>query len=228
MRLLYGDPNQETLFSDDPVATAQRWVEEGARWLHVVNLDGALIGKGVPNLAALQAIMNEVDVSIQFGGGLRSLANAQRVLDMGVSRVIMGTAVVQNLDFATQALDSFGAGRVVFALDARGGRVATYGWQDVSDWTPVALGQELAKMGAVHALYTDITRDGDMSGVNVTATAELARKTGLSVIASGGVSSLDDVVALRDSGAGIAGVIIGKALYLETFPLSHAIKLAGG
>lgn len=228
MRLLHGDPNQETRFSDDPLATAQRWVDEGTRWLHVVNLDGALIGKGVPNLAALQAILNEVDVSVQFGGGLRSLADAQRVLDMGVSRVIMGTAVVQNTDFAAEALDTFGAGRVVFALDARGGRVATYGWQDVSDWTPVALGRELAKMGAVHALYTDITRDGDMSGVNVTATAELARKTGLSVIASGGVSSLDDVVALRDSGAGIAGVVIGKALYLGAFQLSHAIKLAGG
>lgn len=227
VRLQYGDPNRETQFSDDPVATARRWADEGARWLHVVNLDGALIGKGVPNLAALQSILKAVDVPVQFGGGLRTLEQAQRVLDMGVSRVILGTAVVKDLDFAARALDSFGAARIAFALDTREGKVATYGWQETSEWTPGELGEKLAKLGAVHALYTDIARDGDMSGVNVGATAALARKTGLSVIASGGVSSLDDVIALRDCGTQIAGVVIGKALYLEAFPLSEAITLAG-
>ena len=226
VRLLYGDPNRETHFGDDPVATARRWVDEGARWLHVINLDGALIGKGAPNLAALQELLKAVEIPIQFGGGMRSMDHVQRALDMGVSRVILGTAAVSNLDFAVEALESYGAARVAFALDAREGRVATHGWQETSEWTPVDLGRELAKLGAVHALYTDISRDGDMTGVNVKATAELARQTGLSVIASGGVASLDDIIALRDCGADIAGVVIGKALYLEAFPLSHAIKLA--
>lgn len=228
VRLLYGDPDWEMRYSDDPAAVARRWADEGAQWLHVVNLDGALEEAGEDNLAALQAIVKAVDVPIQSGGGVRSLDDVQRLLDAGVSRVILGTSIVRDTGFATDALEQYGPESLAFALDARDGRVATHGWQQASDWTPIDLGRELAKLGAVHTLYTDISRDGNMSGVNVDATASLARETGLKVIASGGVSSLDDIVELHDCGTDIAGVVIGKALYLEAFPLSAAIALANG
>ena len=225
VRLLHGDPNQETRFSDDPLAVALRWVGEGAQWLHIVNLDGALDSPDASNLVALEVILKAVDIPIQYGGGVRNIEHIQRMLDLGVSRIITGTAVVSEPDFAAAVLDSFDAGQIAFALDANKDRVATHGWQTISAWTPLALGKELANLGAVHALYTDISRDGDMSGVNVEATAELARQTGLSVIASGGVSSLEDVAALRDCEVGIPGVIIGRALYEEAFTLADAIRL---
>lgn len=226
VRLLHGDPKQETRFSDDPLAVALRWVAEGAQWLHIVNLDGALDSSDASNLVPLEAILKAVDIPIQYGGGVRNLEHIQRMLDLGVSRVITGTAVVSEPDFAAAMLDSFDAGQIAFALDVNKDRVATHGWQTISNWTPLALGKELASLGAVHALYTDISRDGDMSGVNVEATAELARQTGLSVIASGGVSSLADIAALRDCEVDIAGVVIGRALYEEAFSLAEAIKVA--
>ncbi|MBP8973763.1 MAG: 1-(5-phosphoribosyl)-5-((5-phosphoribosylamino)methylideneamino)imidazole-4-carboxamide isomerase, partial [Anaerolineae bacterium] len=195
VRLKYGDPAQETVHSDDPVAVAERWRAAGAAWLHVVNLDGAL-GEATLALDALRALAG-VGLPVQFGGGLRALDDAARALDAGAARVVLGTLAVQQPDAAGEAVTRFGAEAVTVALDARGGRVATHGWQQASAWTPLELGARFAQMGVIHALYTDVSRDGDLSGVNVEATAALARATGLAVIASGGVASLEDVRRLR-------------------------------
>jgi phosphoribosylformimino-5-aminoimidazole carboxamide ribotide isomerase len=223
VRLVHGDPAQETVHSDDPVATAERWKEAGAAWLHVVNLDGAL-GAAVLALDALRTLAG-VGLPIQFGGGLRTLDDARRALDAGAARIILGTLAVQQPETAGEAVRRFGADAVAVALDARGEQVATHGWQQISTWTPLALGQRFAADGVRHALCTDVSRDGDLSGVNVAATARLARETGLAVIASGGVASLDDIRALRAAG-GIAGVVIGKALYTGAFPLEEALQIA--
>jgi phosphoribosylformimino-5-aminoimidazole carboxamide ribotide isomerase len=223
VRLQYGDPSRETVHSDDPLATAERWQAAGAEWLHVINLDGAL-GEATLALETLRALAG-VGLPIQFGGGLRSLDDAQKALDAGVARVILGTLVVKEPELAGAAVERFGAEIVVVALDAKGDQVATHGWQQVSAWTPVELGKQFARMGVMHALYTDVSRDGDLSGVNVAATANLARETGLRVIASGGVASLGDVRRCRETGQ-ISGLIIGKALYSGAFTLEAALKVA--
>jgi phosphoribosylformimino-5-aminoimidazole carboxamide ribotide isomerase len=223
VRLQYGDPARETVHSDDPLATAERWQTAGAEWLHVINLDGAL-GEATLALETLRAL-SEIGLSIQFGGGLRSLDDAQKALDAGAARVILGTMVVKEPELAGAAVERFGAEKVVVALDAKGDQVATHGWQQVSAWTPVELGKRFAALGVIQALYTDVSRDGDLSGVNVAATANLARETGLRVIASGGVASLDDVRRCRETGV-IAGVIIGKALYSGAFALAEALRMA--
>ncbi|MGQ9849022.1 MAG: 1-(5-phosphoribosyl)-5-[(5-phosphoribosylamino)methylideneamino]imidazole-4-carboxamide isomerase [Aggregatilineaceae bacterium] len=223
VRLRYGDPAQETVHSDDPVAVAERWRAAGATWLHVINLDGAL-GEATLALDALRAIA-AVGLPVQFGGGLRSLDDAALALETGAARVILGTLAVQQPDVAGEAVRRFGAEAIAVALDARGERVATHGWQQISAWTPAQLGARFAGMGVIHALYTDVLRDGDLSGVNVEATAALARATGLAVIASGGVASLDDVRRLRATGA-VAGVVIGQALYTGAFALADALRVA--
>lgn len=223
VRLVHGDPARETVHSDDPLATARCWQAAGAAWLHVVNLDGAL-GEAPLALDTLRALAG-IGLAVQFGGGLRTLDDAQRALDAGAARVVLGTMVVRDPDLAGVAVERFGAARVVVALDAKGDLVATHGWQQVSAWTPAALGQRFAALGAKHALYTDVARDGDLSGVNVAATARLAQDTRLSVIASGGVASLDDVRRCRETGV-IAGVVIGKALYAGAFTLEEALRLA--
>jgi len=223
VRLQYGDPSRETVHSDDPLATAAHWKAAGAQWLHVINLDGAL-GEATLALEALRALAG-IGLPVQFGGGLRSLDDAWKAFDAGAARVILGTLVVKEPELAGAAVERFGAEKVVVALDAKGEQVATHGWQQVSAWTPVELGKRFVEMGVVHALYTDISRDGDLSGVNVTATANLARETGLRVIASGGVASLDDVQRCRETGQ-IAGVVIGKALYSGALTLEEALKTA--
>jgi len=223
VRLVHGDPERETVHGDDPVAVAARWRDAGAKWLHVVNLDGAL-GEAAQALDVLQAIA-ALGVPVQFGGGLRSLDDAARALDAGASRVILGTLAVREPEQAGEAVARFGADAVAVALDARGDRVATHGWQQVSAWTPAELGRRFAEMGVRHALFTDVSRDGDLSGVAVEATAALARETGLAVIASGGVAGLDDLRALR-AARDIAGVVIGKALYTGALRLEDALEAA--
>ncbi len=223
VRLVHGDPARETVHGDDPVAVAARWLDAGAQWLHVVNLDGAL-GEAVQALDALGSIA-ALGAPVQFGGGLRSLDDAARALEAGASRVILGTLAVREPEQVGEAVARFSADAVAVALDARGDRVATHGWQQVSAWTPADLGRRFAQMGVRHALFTDVSRDGDLSGVAVEATAALARETGLAVIASGGVAGLDDIRALQASGD-IAGVVIGKALYSGVFTLDEALAAA--
>jgi phosphoribosylformimino-5-aminoimidazole carboxamide ribotide isomerase len=223
VRLTHGDPDQQTVYSDDPVETAIRWKNAGAKWLHVVNLDGAL-GEDSPILDIVRQLSN-TGMAVQFGGGLRSLDAAAQALNAGATRVVLGTMVVKAPDLAREAVDRFGAEAVVVALDARGNQVTTHGWQEVSEWTPIALGKKFNADGVRHALYTDVSRDGDLSGVNVASTANLAIETELEVIASGGVATLQDLTKLKATGR-VSGVVIGRALYSGAFRLEEALKLA--
>jgi phosphoribosylformimino-5-aminoimidazole carboxamide ribotide isomerase len=222
VRLFQGDPDQQTVHADDPLGVARQWRDAGAAWLHVVNLDGAF-GEESTTLALVRQ-MAELGIPIQFGGGLRSLDAMQQAIAAGVTRLVLGTIAVREPQTVAEAVTRFGAEAVAVALDAKEGKVATHGWQQTSDLTPVELGKRFAAMGVRYALYTDISRDGALTGVNVTATQELAEQTGLEVIASGGVATLDDVYAVR--AAGLNGVVIGKALYNDTFTLQQALNAA--
>jgi len=228
VRLRQGDPDQATVYDANPVKAAERWAEAGAEWLHVVNLDGAL-GETSPNLRALNRILDAVDIPVQFGGGLRDLDAVEDAFDRGVARVVLGTAAVRNPDLLRVVLDKYGAESVVVGLDARDGRVATHGWREVSDLAVADLGQRLAKLGAQLALYTDVARDGMLQGVDVDGSVALAEATGLRVIASGGVASLDDIARLHAvADRGIDGVIIGLALYTGRIDLAEAMVVVRG
>lgn len=231
VRLRQGRAEDETVYGDDPAAVARRWVEQGAEWLHVVNLDGAFgeSGRGGQRPVNLQRLA-EIHAAapgtpIQFGGGIRSLADVETALSLGATRAILGTVAVQNPDLVARAIQRFGAEQIVIGIDARDGQVATHGWLATSDTTAVALGQAMRAAGVIRAVYTDIARDGMLTGVNVESTAALARDTGLRVIASGGVASLEDLVRLGATG-NIEGVIIGQALYTEAVSLPDAIRTA--
>jgi phosphoribosylformimino-5-aminoimidazole carboxamide ribotide isomerase len=249
VRLRQGRAKDETVYGDDPAAIARAWVAQGAQWLHVVNLDGALgssangafgdVANGAVrpvNLERLVEIRAAVpDTPIQFGGGLRSLADVDTALALGATRVILGTVAVQDPKLVTEALLRFGPERVVVGIDAREGRVATHGWQQTSDITATVLGQAMHDRGVSTVIYTDIARDGMLSGLNVQATADLARASGLRVLASGGVASLEDLEHLRAAQAHlghrgstgrIEGVIIGQALYTGAVSLPEAIETA--
>lgn len=237
VRLRQGRPDAETVYEDDPVRAARRWVDAGATWLHVVNLDGALgnAGGGEPRSklpaahTALESILASVPARVQFGGGIRSLEDMARVLSLGVERVILGTLAVEQPDVVRDAVSRFGAERIVVGLDARDGRVATHGWTNVSDVDVITLGKAMRQAGLRRALYTDIARDGMLSGVNVDATAQLAAETGLRTIASGGVASIHDVQNLKAvEQHGVEGVIIGQALYGGALDLREALKVAHG
>ena len=223
VRLQQGDPNRQTTYSSDPLEVGRRWQSAGAAWLHVVNLDGAFQDEN-NTLAILEGLAG-LGLAVQFGGGIRTLDDVARAIEAGASRVVLGTAIVQNPDLVNDFVARWGAERLTIALDAKGGRVATHGWQTESAWTPADLGRELARRGAVHALYTDVARDGELEGVNVEGTVALAEATGLQVIASGGVATLDDIRALLESGK-VAGAITGKALYEGVFSLEDALALA--
>lgn len=225
VRLKEGDPARQTVFGDDPLATARLWMEAGAAWIHMVNLDGAF-SEANDNLRIVEAVAR-LGVQVQFGGGLRQMDDLARAFEAGVSRVVLGTAAVQQPVMVAQAVEQWGAERVCVGLDARDGRIATHGWQQVADLTPVELGRQMAALGVRHALYTDVSRDGGLQGVNVGGTVRLAQATGLQVIASGGVRALDDIRALAATGM-VAGAIIGMALYEKRFTLQEALTLAGG
>jgi len=226
--LRQGRPEEETVFSDDPVAMAEHWASQGAEWLHVVNLDGAF-GLASSNLRVVEEIAAAVGVPIQFGGGLRTMANIEGALGLGVERVILGTVAVEEPSLVTEAIRRFGAERIVVGIDARRGRVATHGWQEVSSLAAIELAFRVRELGVERVVYTDIARDGMLCGVNVEAVRELAERTELRVIASGGVSSLDDLRRLKEAEAsGVEGVIIGQALYSGALELREAIEIARG
>ena len=233
VRLRQGEANAQTTYSDQPVRVARMWADEGARWLHVVNLDGAFGADRAQatadrNIEALEGILESVGVPIQFGGGLRSLDGIAEVLERGVARVVLGTLAIECPQIVREALERFGAERVVVGLDARSGDVATHGWQRQSLRAVAEVAGQMAALGVSRAVFTDIARDGSLAGVNVGATRELALSSGLKVIASGGVASLDDVRALQAVEAdGVEGVIIGQALYTGAIRLADAIQIAG-
>jgi phosphoribosylformimino-5-aminoimidazole carboxamide ribotide isomerase len=235
VRLRQGRAEDETVFGEDPAAMARRWVEEGAQWLHVVNLDGAFGERAGAeerpvNLQRLEQIRTAVpQTPIQFGGGVRSLDDVQTALDLGASRVVLGTAAVRNPELVGEAVSRFGPGSIVAGIDARDGKAAIHGWQETSEVTAAVLGHMMRNLGVERVVYTDISRDGMLTGVNVEATADLARATGLRVIASGGVASLDDIRRVRaEADAGIEGVIAGQALYTGALDLSEALQVAAG
>jgi phosphoribosylformimino-5-aminoimidazole carboxamide ribotide isomerase len=230
VRLVQGDPGAETVVSDDPVSTAQRWVSLGAEWLHVVNLDGAFgeADGAEKNIEALRGILGAVEVPVQFGGGLRTLAAVEAALSLGVARVVIGTAAITRPGLVQEVLGRFGPERIALALDARDGHVATHGWQQLTGVTAIDLARQMKPLGATRIIYTDISRDGTMMGVNVPACATLAAESKLAVIASGGVASLEDVRRVKEvEGVGVEGLIIGKALYAGQVDLTQALEVAG-
>ena len=222
VRLIRGDMEQATIFNDDPAAQAASFAEAGASWLHLVDLDGAFAGKPV-NAAAVEAIVNEVGIPVQLGGGIRTLATIESWLERGMMRVILGTAAVKDPDLVRQACRKF-PGRIAVGIDARGGRVAVEGWAEETDVLAVDLARKFADAGVDAIIYTDIDRDGVLQGANIPATAELARAVPIPVIASGGVSSLTDIRGLMTEKK-IAGAIIGRALYDGRIDLAEALDL---
>jgi phosphoribosylformimino-5-aminoimidazole carboxamide ribotide isomerase len=212
VRLKRGEMDQATIYADDPAAQARSFIEAGFCWVHMVDLDGAFAGKPA-NAAAVRAIIAAVPgAKLQLGGGIRSMETAEAWLAAGVSRIILGSAAVKDPDFARAACRAF-PGRVALGIDARDGMVATEGWAETSDVSATDLARRFEDSGAAAVIYTDIARDGMLTGVNVAATAALARAVRLPVIASGGVAGVEDITALRAEGAGIEGAILGRALY---------------
>ncbi len=212
VRLLRGEMDAATVYSEDPAAQAKAWQDAGFEWLHLVDLNGAVEGHPV-NGPAVESIINAVDIPIQLGGGIRDMAGIERWLEAGVRRVILGTVAVTDPKIVTAACTAF-PGRIVAGIDARKGYVATQGWTETSDITAVDLAQRMQDAGVAAIVYTDIERDGAMTGVNVETTAGLARALEVPVIASGGVADIDDLRALMAyADEGIEGVISGRALY---------------
>lgn len=220
VRLLRGDMNAATIFGEDPAAQAVTFQQAGCEWLHLVDLNGAFEGKPV-NGAAVEAILKRVDVPCQLGGGIRDMDTIDMWLDKGLARVILGTVAVENPDLVRAAAAKH-PGQVAVGLDARNGRVATRGWAEETDMQVIDLARSFEDAGVAAIIYTDIDRDGAMAGPNVAATEALARAVSIPVIASGGVSSMEDLTALRDTGV-IAGAISGRALYDGAIDLARAL-----
>ena len=224
VRLLKGDFARETVFNDDPADQAARFQAQGFRWLHVVDLNGAAEGRAV-NRAGVEAILGAVSIPVQLGGGIRDMAGIEMWLGRGLARVILGTAALREPALVRQAARAF-PGRVAVGIDARGSRVATQGWFETSDVTAVDLARSFEDAGVAAIVYTDIERDGALRGVNVAATAALARSVGTPVIASGGVAGLSDLRALKqEASSGIEGVICGRALYDGKIEPAQALAL---
>ncbi|MEP5152371.1 1-(5-phosphoribosyl)-5-[(5-phosphoribosylamino)methylideneamino]imidazole-4-carboxamide isomerase [Planktotalea sp.] len=225
VRLLRGEMDKATVFSDDPAAQAMEFVKAGCEWLHLVDLNGAFAGEPV-NAAPVEAILKACKVPAQLGGGIRDMATIERWLDKGLQRVILGTVAVENPELVREAAKAF-PGHVAVGIDARDGMVATKGWAEETNVNVTDLAKSFEDAGVAAIIYTDINRDGAMQGPNIDATAALARAVSIPVIASGGVSSLEDLVALRDCGANLNGAISGRALYDGALDLSEALKVLG-
>jgi phosphoribosylformimino-5-aminoimidazole carboxamide ribotide isomerase len=227
VRLEQGEMDRATVFSEDPAAMARHWVKQGARRLHLVDLNGAFAGKPV-NEAAIKAIVEEMgdEIPVQLGGGIRDLDTIERYLDDGIRYVIIGTAAVKNPGFLHEACDAF-PGHIIVGLDAKDGKVAVDGWSKVTDHDVVDLAQRFQDYGVEAVIYTDIGRDGMLTGVNIEATVKLAQALHIPVIASGGITNLDDVRNLSAvAGEGIMGAITGRAIYQGTLDFTAAQKLA--
>ncbi len=226
VRLVQGRVSDQTVYSSAPADIARRFQQQGARWLHIVDLDGAFSGKPA-NLKAIEAIADAVTIPFQVGGGLRKLNDIEQMLQAGASRVIIGTRAVEGPDFIKQLLDEFGDERIVLGLDARDGKVAVHGWVETVELTALDLGKQMKELGIRTAVYTDVLRDGLLAGPNLEATRQVALHTGLSIIASGGVSSAEHIRSLKAMETdGVAGAIIGKALYEGNINLAQALEAA--
>ncbi|MEO9822489.1 MAG: 1-(5-phosphoribosyl)-5-[(5-phosphoribosylamino)methylideneamino]imidazole-4-carboxamide isomerase [Paracoccaceae bacterium] len=220
VRLLHGEMDSATVFNEDPAAQARAFADAGCEWLHLVDLNGAFAGEPV-NAAPVEAILKSVNVPTQLGGGIRDIATIEAWLDKGLSRVILGTVAVENPDLVRDAARRF-PGHVAVGIDARGGRVATKGWAEETNVDATDLAKSFEDAGVAAIIYTDINRDGAMGGPNVDATEAMARAVSIPVIASGGVSSLADLTALKTTGV-ISGAISGRALYDGAIDLTEAL-----
>jgi len=226
VRLFQGDYAQETVYADSPLTMAKQWVEQGAAWVHLVDLDGAKQGKPA-NAEIIKEIARTIAVPVQVGGGIRTEAQIADYLEAGVARVIVGTAAIEDEPFTRGILPKYGD-KIAIGLDCRNGMVATRGWLNTTDVFATELAKRLVSYGAKTFIYTDIARDGTLNGPNVEEIAALAVATGKSVIASGGVSNLDDLLALSaHEQAGVSGAIVGKALYTDAFTLEEALNRMG-
>ncbi|GLK77581.1 1-(5-phosphoribosyl)-5-[(5-phosphoribosylamino) methylideneamino] imidazole-4-carboxamide isomerase [Methylopila jiangsuensis] len=227
VRLKEGDMDRATVYGDDPGAQARAFAEAGFGWIHVVDLDGAFAGASV-NAEAVDAILDQADVPVQLGGGIRDMAGVESWLGRGVSRVILGTAAVRDPDFVRAAARAH-PGQVAVGVDARGGRVAVEGWAEVSDMTVLDLSRRFEDAGVAAIIYTDIARDGLLKGLNLESTRELAEAVSIPVIASGGLADIGDVRRLLEpENASIAGAITGRALYDGRLDAKEALALVGG
>ena len=224
VRLYQGDFNQETLFSRDPLEVALRWQRAGAPRLHIVDLDGSREGFQT-NLRTIKAIAAHAEVPLQVGGGIRSLDTAQSLLNLGIDRIVIGTVAVEDPELVGRLCREWGGDRIVVALDARNGKVAIKGWLEETSIKALDLAKRMMALGAKRFLYTDIARDGTMTSPNFDGVTAMVRKTGKAVLASGGVSSLDDIRRLARTGA--EGVVVGSALYKGDLDLAEAIEAGG-
>lgn len=226
VRLTEGRKEDAKIYSANPVQTAERFATAGAEWLHIVDLDAAFGDEQSPNRSIVRDIVAQIKIPVQFGGGLRTLANAAQMLDAGVARIVIGTVAIENPSMIVELADHF-PDRVCVGIDARDGQVMTRGWQQGGSISAFELTQRVAAAGITRIIYTDISRDGTLKGLNVASTCELARKTGVKVTASGGVSSCDDIKSLISCREPLVdSVIVGKALYENRFTLAEALKVA--
>jgi len=223
VRLFQGKFSQEKVYSADPVKVAKYWAKQGAKFLHIVDLDGASSG-ALKNIEVLKKIIGQVGIGIEFGGGVRSIKTISMLLGLGVQRVILGTRAANDAKFLKQAWKKFGE-RIIVSIDAKLGKVQTQGWNCSATKTTLAFAQELKAIGFEQLIYTDISKDGTLAGPNIAGIKEILKKTQLKVIASGGVSSLKDLSKLvKLQKQGVSGVIVGKALYEGKFTLVEALK----
>jgi phosphoribosylformimino-5-aminoimidazole carboxamide ribotide isomerase len=222
VRLYQGDYSKETVFSVDPVATALRWQEQGAKWLHLVDLDGAAAGE-VRNTQAIEDIVKNTSLAVELGGGIRRSDVVEQLIKLGVKRVILGTVAVEQIELTKRIIKRFGEA-IVVGIDARDSYVTTHGWMKISTMTVLELSQAMAAIGARRIIYTDVKRDGTLTEPNYDTTAELVRKLNIPVVASGGVSSIEHIKKLAALGA--EGVIIGKALYTGDIDLKEALAVS--
>ena len=226
VRLYQGDYARSQVFNENPVEVARQWVEQGATRLHVVDLDGAKQGKSV-NLAAIEAIAQAIAIPVQVGGGLRERNSVAQLLALGVQRAILGTVAVEQPELVSELCQEFPQ-QIVVGIDARNGKVATRGWLETSSLKATELAQRMAQQGAAAIIYTDIHRDGTLSGPNLEALKELAQAIAIPVIASGGVSSLTDLLSLLSlESLGVTGAIVGKAIYTGDVDLKEAVQAVG-
>ncbi|QIZ72869.1 1-(5-phosphoribosyl)-5-[(5-phosphoribosylamino)methylideneamino]imidazole-4-carboxamide isomerase [Oxynema aestuarii] len=226
VRLYQGDYARSQTFNEDPVAVAREWVEQGATRLHLVDLDGAKAGKS-KNLGAIEAIAQTVSVPVQVGGGLRDRSAVARLFDLGVRYAILGTVAVEQPELVGELCREF-RDRIVVGIDARNGRVATRGWLETSEILAPTLAQDMAALGVAAIIYTDIHRDGTLSGPNLDALKELAEAIEIPIIASGGVSSVGDLLSLLAlETRGVSGAIVGRALYTGDLSLKDALQAVG-
>ncbi|MCI8887446.1 MAG: 1-(5-phosphoribosyl)-5-[(5-phosphoribosylamino)methylideneamino]imidazole-4-carboxamide isomerase [Hungatella sp.] len=221
VRLTQGLFDQVKVYGEDPCEMAKLWVSKGASFLHVVDLDGALAGRSV-NESVIQRIVASVTVPVQLGGGIRTREAAANMLSLGVSRVIIGTRAAKEPEFIGELVEELGADQIVAGIDARDGMVAMEGWEKISTLNASMLCKKMKEYGVRHVVYTDISRDGTLTGPNVEATKRLTDETGMNIIASGGVSSMEDLKTLHSQG--IQGAIIGKALYENRIDLGEAVR----